>query len=123
MKRIAKFGLMIVCITMLLITMAVGVSAKSVGISVMVNGTAVKFPDQKPVVQNERTLVPVRFVAEALGHKVSWDADSNSVNIDSGKIVLYIGTTKAVIDGKSVTLDVASTVIHNCTMIPLRVVA
>ena len=91
MKRIAKFGLMIVCITMLLITMVVVVSAKSSGISVMVNGTTIKFPDQKPVVQNERTLVPVRFVAEALGHKVLWDADSNSVNIDSGKIVLYIG--------------------------------
>ena len=123
MKRIAKFGLMIVCITLLLITMTVGISAKSAGISVMVNGIAVKFPDQKPVVQNERTLVPVRFVAEALGHKVSWDADTNSVNIDGGKIILYIGMTKAKINGKNVTLDVASTVINNRTMIPLRVVA
>ena len=123
MKRIVKFGLMIVCITMLLITMTVCVSAKSTGISVMVNGAAVKFPDQKPVVQNERTLVPVRFVAEALGHKVSWDSDTNSVNIDGGKIVLYIGTTKAEINGKNVTLDVASTVINNRTMVPLRVVA
>ena len=123
MKRIVKFGLMIVCITLLLITMTVGISAKSAGISVMVNGAAVKFPDQKPVVQNECTLVPVRFVAEALGHKVSWDADTNSVNIDGGKIVLYIGTTKAEINGKNVTLDVASTVINNRTMVPLRVVA
>ncbi len=123
MKRIAKFGRMIVCVTMLLITMAVGVSAKSAGISVVVNGTAVKFPDQKPVVQNERTLVPVRFVAEALGHKVSWDSDTNSVNIDGGMIVLYIGTTKATINGKSVTLDIASTVINNRTMVPLRVIA
>ena len=123
MKRIAKFGMMIVCITLLLITMTVGISAKSAGISVMVNGTAVKFPDQKPVVQNERTLVPVRFVAEALGYKVSWDADSNSVKIDGGKIVLYIGMTKAKINGKNVTLDAASTVINNRTMVPLRVVA
>jgi len=123
MKRIAKFGLMIVCITLLLITMTVGISAKSAGISDMVNGTAVKFPDQKPVVQNERTLVPVRFVAEALGHKVSWDSDTNSVIINGGKIVLYIGTTKAEINGKNVTLDVASTVINNRTMVPLRVVA
>ena len=123
MKRIAKFGLMIVCITLLLITMTVGVSAKSAGISVMVNGTAVKFPDQKPVVQNERTLVPVRFVAEALGHKVSWDSDTNSVSIDGGKIVLHIGKNTAKINGKSVILDVASTVINSRTMVPLRVVA
>ncbi len=122
MKRIGKFGLMIVCVTMLLITMTVGVSAKSSGISVMVNGTAVKFPDQKPVVQDERTLVPVRFVAEALGHKVLWDSDTNSVNIDGGKIVLYIGTKQAKINDENVTLDVASTVINNRTMVPLRVV-
>ena len=123
MKRIANFGLMIVCITFILVSMAVAVTAKSTGISVMVNGTAVKFPDQKPVVQNERTLVPVRFVAEALGHKVLWDVGSNSVNIDGGRIILYIGTKKAEINGKNVTLDVASTVINNHTMVPLRVVA
>ena len=123
MKRIAKFGLMIVCIILMLVSMAVVVTAKSAGISVMVNGTTIKFPDQKPVVQNERMLVPVRFVAKALGHKVSWDADTNSVNIDGGKIVLYIGTMKATINGKNVTLDVASTVINNRTMVPLRVVA
>lgn len=54
---------------------------------------------------------------------MSWDADSNSVNIDGGKIVLYIGTKQAKINDKNVTLDVASTVIHNRTMVPLRVVA
>ena len=123
MKRIAKFGLMIVCVTMLLIIIAVGASAKSAGISVMVNGTAVKFPDQKPVVQNERTLVPVRFVAEALGYKVEWNQTDNSVVIDGGKIVLYIGTNTAKIGGKTVTLDVKPTVIQNRTMVPLRVVA
>lgn len=113
---------MIAGMVMLMVAMMVTVSAKS-DITVMVNGIAVKFPDQKPVVQNERTLVPVRFVAEALGHKVSWDSDTNSVNIDGGKIVLYIGTTKAEINGKNVTLDVASTIINNRTMVPLRVVA
>ena len=123
MKRIAKFGLMIVCIMFVLVSMTVAVAAKSAGISVMVNGTVVKFPDQKPVIQNERTLVPVRFVAEALGRKVSWDSDNNSVNIDGGKIVMYIGTKKAEINGKSVTLDVASTVINDRTMVPLRLVA
>ena len=113
---------MIAGMVMLMVAMMVTVSAKS-DITVMVNGIAVKFPDQKPVVQNERTLVPVRCVAEALGHKVSWDSDTNSVNIDGGKIVLYIGTTKAEINGKNVTLDVASTIINNRTMVPLRVVA
>ena len=99
------------------------ISAKSADIAVKVNGMTVSFPDQPPVVQNERTLVPVRFVAEALGYDVIWNQADNSAVIDDGKIVLYIGKKTAKINGKSVTLDVASTVIHNRTMVPLRVVA
>ena len=98
------------------------ISAKSADIAVKVNGKTVGFPDQPPVVQNERTLVPVRFVAEALGYDVAWNQADNSVGIDGGKIVLYIGTNTAKIDGKTVTLDVKSTVVHNRTMVPLRVV-
>ena len=71
------------------------ISAKSDTITVKVNGKMVSFPDQPPVVQNERTLVPVRFVAEALGYDVTWNQADNSVVIDDGKIVLYIGTNTA----------------------------
>ena len=99
------------------------ISAKSADIAVKVNGMTVSFPDQPPVVQNERTLVPVRFVAEALGYDVIWNQADNSAVIDDGKIVLYIGKKTAKINGKSVILDVASTVINSRTMVPLRVVA
>jgi len=123
MKRLGRTVIFITAILVSLMTMTMLISAKSGDITVMVNGKAINFPDQSPVVQNERTLVPVRFVAEALGYDVTWNQADNSVVIDDGKIVLYIGKKTAKIDGKSVTLDAASTVIHNRTMVPLRVVA
>lgn len=43
--------------------------------------------------------------------------------IDNGKIILYIGTDKAKINGQDVVLDVASTLINDRTMVPLRVIA
>ena len=123
MKRFERIAMFTVTILVSIMAMTMLISAKSADITVKVNGNTVSFPDQPPVVQNERTLVPVRFVAEALGYKVEWNQADNSVVIDGGKIVIYIGTNTAKINGKTVTLDVKSTVIQNRTMVPLRVVA
>lgn len=90
---------------------------------VKVDGKAINFPDQEPTIVNDRTLVPVRFIAENLGYDVEWNMADNSAVIDDGKIIMYIGTNKAKINGQNVTLDVASTLINDRTMVPLRVVA
>ncbi len=37
--------------------------------------------DTAPVIQDGRTLVPVRFMSEALGMRVGWDSDSRTVSI------------------------------------------
>ena len=75
--------------------------------TVKVNGSLIDFPDQQPVIRNGRTLVPVRFIAEALGYDVKWNSSTNSAVIDNGKIVMTIDSTAAEINGKSVTLDTA----------------
>ena len=42
--------------------------------------------DAPPVIINERTLVPLRFIAELFGSNVSWDAETKTVYIsDNGK--------------------------------------
>ena len=123
MKHTVKVISIITAVILILSVIPITVSAASGGVAVKVNNKAISFPDQKPIIQNERTLVPIRFVAEALGYDVDWNEQDNTAVIDDGKIILYIGTNKAKINGKSVTLDVASTVVHNRTMVPLRVVA
>ena len=98
-------------------------------VSVYVDDKAVSFPDQEPVIRSSRTLVPVRFIAEALGYKVDWTPplESNTKQgiavIDNGRIKLEIGTNKAVIDGTEVILDVESILIGDRTMVPLRLVS
>lgn len=123
MKRFERTVIFITTILVSLMAMIMLISAETGDITVKVNGKTIRFPDQSPVVQNERTLVPVLFVAEALGYDVTWNQADNSAVIDDGKIVLYIGTNTAKIGGKTVTLDVKPTVIQNRTMVPLRVVA
>ena len=123
MKMTKLFAIVLAVSSMLTVSALAVSAASTTNITVKVNDTVIRFPDQKPIIQNERTLVPIRFVAEALGYDVEWNETDNSAVIDNGKIILYIGTNKAKINGKSVTLDVASTIIRDRTMVPLRVVA
>ncbi len=115
------FKLAIVCLTAL--TFTIVCNAADSNITVKVDGKNVDFPDTPPTIVQSRTLVPVRFIAEALGYSVGYNSAKNSAVIDNGRIVMYIGTNRAEIDGKSVTLDVESTLIDGRTMVPLRVVA
>ncbi|MBO5127976.1 MAG: copper amine oxidase N-terminal domain-containing protein, partial [Clostridia bacterium] len=118
-----KLIAIVLTLTAILSTFAVTASAADNPLTVTVDGTAVAFPDQQPVIKNSRTLVPVRFIAEALGYEVEWDEKVNAAVIDHGRIVMYIGTNHAIIDGKHKTLDVKSELIGDRTMVPLRVIA
>ncbi|WP_031514682.1 stalk domain-containing protein [Desulfofalx alkaliphila] len=73
-----------------------------------------------------RTLVPVRFVSEALGAEVDWDAQTNRITIvDGGKvIVLIIGSNNVQVDGVQQSIECAPTTIPpGRTFIPLRFVS
>lgn len=78
-----------------------------------------------PVVRDDRTLMPVRAVVEAMGGTVLWDETTETVTLTCGtdEIKLTIGSTDAYLNGEKQTLDVAPTVIHDRTMLPIRFVA
>jgi hypothetical protein len=46
-----------------------------------VNGKTISF-DTSAVLQNDRTMVPVRFISEALGAKVGWNQETKTVEIE-----------------------------------------
>lgn len=81
--------------------------------------------EQPPVLDNGRTLVPMRVIFEALGAEVSWDAGTKTaIGIKDGKKVsLTIGKNEIVVDGKAKSLDVPAKIINDKTMIPVRAVA
>lgn len=92
---------------------------------VMVNGKIVNFPDQQPYIENGRTMVPVRFVAEALGAQVDCSKDG-VVSIDRGDvhIRMKIGESKATVNGVVKTFDAKSVLTKKYrTMVPLRFVS
>ncbi|HIW32693.1 MAG TPA: copper amine oxidase N-terminal domain-containing protein, partial [Candidatus Paenibacillus intestinavium] len=76
-----------------------------------------------PFVRDNRTLVPLRFISGVLGADVAWNGKAKSITIKgTSTIVLTEGSTKALVNGKELKLDVAPINIQGTTFIPLRFV-
>lgn len=93
-------------------------------IAVYLDG-AVLLMDTLPQVKEQRTMVPIRAVAEALGADVEWNGEANRVTLTrAGKtVVMVLGSTVAMVDGKPVKMDVAPYAEQNRTYIPVRYVS
>ena len=88
------------------------------------NGKIVK-SDVSPYIQNERTMVPIRFISETLGYNVTWDNDKREVGV-KGKdteILLKVDSKNALVNGKEVKLDAPASIKKDRTFVPLRFVA
>ena len=90
-------------------------------ICIILNDVELKM-DVEPITLNDRTMVPARFIFEALGADVNWDAATQTVtgSLDKKKITMQVGNPSATVDGKLVTLDAPPVVENDRTFIPLR---
>ena len=93
-------------------------------IKIQINGKMCEF-DTKPLIINDRTMVPMRAIFEALGAKITWvDRTKTVVGVRNQKIVkLTINSDKAYIDGAEVTLDSAPVIVDSRTYVPVRFVS
>ena len=85
--------------------------------TMFVNGKAYE-KDVAPVIMNDRTLVPIRFVTESLGGKVAWNEKEKEVvlTIDGKEIKMTIGKVLE-------KYGVAPVILNDRTYMPVRFVA
>lgn len=87
--------------------------------------------DAAPVILNDRTLLPVRYVAEPLGAVVDWDGVERKVTIttDTKTIELWIDNNIARVNGADTAIDPNNDSVKPVilppgrTMLPLRFIA
>jgi len=90
----------------------------------VVNGKAHTL-DAAPTTLNYRTMVPLRFIGEAIGAKVDWNGATREITIvHEGQIItLGLDNSVATVNGKTVVMDAPATSIQGITMVPVRFVS
>ncbi|HWI63580.1 MAG TPA: stalk domain-containing protein [Symbiobacteriaceae bacterium] len=89
--------------------------------TILLDGVPLTFPVSPRIIEN-RTMVPFRAIAEALGVTVTWneaDRSIDAVGLDT-RVHLAIGDKTMWVDGEAKPLDVAPSIIDSRTLIPLR---
>ena len=81
--------------------------------------------DTKPIIVNNRTLVPIRAIVEAFGGKVVWINETRTVELAMGNntITLVIDNNIAYLNRQEYVLDTAPVIINGRTMLPIRFIA
>ena len=116
-----KLFSILLCIGMLLPT-AVAFAAQP--ITVELDGMPILF-DQEPQIVNDRTMVPVRAIFEAMGASVLWDNDTKTVTstLDGTTVTLTVDHPVMTVNGTNKMLDAAPVILGDRTLVPARAVS
>jgi len=90
-------------------------------VNVTVNGQAVIFADQGPVIADGRTLIPVSGVFQMLGFSTHWNEDTRQVTVTGPghTVVITIDSNMFTTNGVVYTLDVPAQITGDRTMLPI----
>ena len=94
-------------------------------IRVFIDDKLLDFEDTDPIIENSRTLVPMRAIFEILGAEVDWDGPNQTAlaTKDGTTISLKIDDNIAYINDVPVELDVPARIKNSRTLVPVRFVA
>jgi len=116
---------MLVCIALVCINSISSVSAVDDSmITVMLDGNQLEF-DVPPQIINNRTMVPMRLIFEALGAVVEWDGATQTVTAvrDNTIVIMKIDNQIMFVDDHEITIDTSPSLINGRTLVPVRAVA
>ena len=115
-----------ILIALLVITMLVAGVSVLADIGVTINGVPLEM-EVPPAMINNRTMVPLRAIAEALDARVEWNQELQQITIYAGDRVCILTVNEnvaAIFDAGGNAnispLDVPPTIIDNRTLVPVR---
>ena len=97
----------------------------SIGSNEIIVNDAKATIDAAPIIENNRTFVPFRALAEAFGATVAYDEATQAVTaeLNGTTVVMTIGSATYTVNGVEKTADVAPFINGSRTMVPVRFAA
>ena len=94
-------------------------------VTIYVNRVPIFFDSEPYINRDNRTMVPVRAIAESLGAEVSWDPSAQVVTLvtQHTTLTLTIGSNVVLVNGARYAMDTVAVIQSNRTMVPLRFVS
>lgn len=116
--KIKKF-VSLVSVVILAISSVTCVSAADEGIKVYLEGSKINF-DVQPQTINDRTMVSIRAIFEAMGANVAWDdATQTAISTkDNTTVKMTLNSTTEYINDTTYTMDVTPVIINGRTLAP-----
>ncbi|MEW5921549.1 MAG: exo-beta-N-acetylmuramidase NamZ domain-containing protein [Bacillota bacterium] len=95
------------------------------GLSVVVDGVPLGGDLEPFIDEQNRIMVPLRAVSEALGAQVRWEAQTRRVIINRGATVLHftVGSPVVLVNGQEKLMDTIPQIKNSRTVVPLRFAA
>lgn len=123
-KNFKKLSVATVIFALFTAVMSFQIFASNDVITVFVDGEKINF-DVNPVTENDRTLVPMRAIFEALGATVTWDETTQTAIAvkDVNTIKITIDSNIMYKNEESIILDVPARMIEDRTLVPIRAVS
>lgn len=81
--------------------------------------------DTTPLIKNDRTMVPLRFLVEAFGGEVIWDDANRTAQVQyrGHTIRIPVGAKELTIDGETVPIDSPAIIAKERTLVPIRFIS
>jgi len=124
-KICIRLAVLAVCLEFTLAAVPAAAAVQTPALSIQLDGKTVP-TDADPFIDDKgRTMVPVRFISEALGAEVGWNGNTGTVTITKGGAVikLTIGSPQIIINGKAAAMDTAAVIKDSRTFVPVRYIA
>lgn len=124
MRRTIKRVILALVIVFTTFSLSLSFAQEANEIKIIVDGSVLE-SDQPPIMVNDRVLVPLRSIFNALYADVEWIEETQTViaNKRLQTISLSIGSNEMYINGEAISLDSPAILVNGRTMVPVRAIS
>lgn len=94
-------------------------------VKIEIDGKEMVPKDMPAVIIDDRTMLPMRQIAQELGCEVNWNEAAKQIYVMRGSdiVVFTVDSKTGYENGKEFTMDVPATIVNDRTMLPVRALA